>query len=163
MSSWLEALRRGKEELVEALVEGWEKLQRRSAEGLTRFTRKPDAVKVEGMPDSEESFGLLSAEVFDSDQEVVVRLEAPGMEKDDFELTIERGCLFVKGEKHFERESKEGHYHLFESAYGSFERVIPLPAEVRSGDAQASYRRGVLSVRLPKLVGQTSKRIPVKE
>jgi len=163
MTTWIQALRRGKEELVEALVEGWEKLQRRSAAGLTRFTRRKDAPTPEGVPDADESWGLLSAEVCDAGKDVVVRLEAPGMNKEDFEISVERGHLWVRGEKRFEQEQQVGQYHLFESAYGSFERAVPLPTDVRAAEAEASYRRGVLTVRLPKAVGATTSRIPIRE
>ncbi len=163
MSAWLDALRKGKDELVEALIEGWEKLQRRSSAGLTRFTRHKDTPSVDGMPDSDESWGLLSAEVFDGEKELVVRLEAPGMNREDFDLTVERGCLYVRGEKRFERTQDHGHYHLFESAYGAFERVIPLPTDVTASEAEASYKQGVLTVTLPKAASVATSKISIHD
>lgn len=162
MTTWIDALRKGTEEFLEVLAEGWEKLRHRSASGLTRFTRRADAPTASGVPDADEAWGLLSAEVYDSDKEIVVRLEAPGMNHDDFQLSVERGYLVVRGEKHFEREHDGGHYHVFEAAYGSFERAIPLPGEVSASEAEADYKRGVLSVRLPKAAVGTPRRIPVR-
>lgn len=161
--NWIETLRKGRDELLEVVVEGWEKLRRSSASGLTRFTRGKDAPRVEGVPDSEETWGLLSADVCDAGGELVVRLEAPGMDRDDFQLSVERGCLIVRGEKRFEQERQHGQYHLFESAYGMFERAVPLPSDVNAAEAKATYKRGILMVHLPKTQGAAAKRIPIAD
>jgi HSP20 family protein len=95
-------------------------------------------------------WGVLACEVFDDDDRVIVRLEAPGMEKDDFDLQVQDDYLVVRGEKQMARERSEGGYRISECAYGSFERAIPLPAGVETDGASASYRRGVLRVDLPK-------------
>lgn len=95
-------------------------------------------------------WGVLACEVFDDDDRVVVRVEAPGMEKEDFDLQVIDDYLIVRGEKKMERERSEGGYHISECAYGSFERAVPLPDEVDTTKASASYRRGVLKIELPK-------------
>jgi HSP20 family protein len=93
---------------------------------------------------------MLGGEVFEDEQRIVVRLEVPGMEKSDLDIQVEDDQLVVAGEKRFERESTEGRWHTLQCAYGSFRRVIPLPAPVKSEEARASYRNGVLRVELPK-------------
>jgi HSP20 family protein len=70
--------------------------------------------------------------------------------------------LIVRGEKRMQREREDGNYHIVECAYGSFERAIPLPAEVDANKAKADYKRGVLKVELPKLKEEKSTSIKVK-
>jgi HSP20 family protein len=82
------------------------------------------------------------------------------MAKDDFELQVMDGYLVVRGEKRVEREESKGRYHVTECAYGHFERAIPLPDEVESDKAKASYKQGVLRVELPK--DKASRREPIK-
>jgi HSP20 family protein len=72
------------------------------------------------------------------------------MDKNDINLEVEGDSLIVSGEKRFERESTEGRWHTLQCAYGSFRRVIPLPVPVKTEEARASYRNGVLRVELPK-------------
>jgi HSP20 family protein len=105
-------------------------------------------------------WGVLAAEVSDDGDKVVVRLEAPGMAKDDFDLQVMDGYLVVRGEKRLEREETKGRYHVTECAYGHFERAIPLPDEVDTAKASASYKRGVLRVELPK--DASHRRAPIK-
>ena len=95
-------------------------------------------------------WGVLACEVFNNDDRIVVRLEAPGMEKKDFDLQVVNDHLVVRGEKQMERERTAGGYHISECAYGSFERAIPLPDTVDTDKASARYKRGILRVELPK-------------
>lgn len=147
------------------LMDGWRKLYRRAAGAITRF--KPvnkgstDLAKREAEEIAVRSvgWGVLACEVLDEDDRVVVRLEAPGMEKDDFDLQVVGGCLLVRGEKQMARERFGGGYYISECAYGSFERAIPLPDEVDAAKATASYRRGILRVELPKTTLRQRRRI----
>jgi HSP20 family protein len=91
--------------------------------------------------------------------EIIMRLEVPGMEKEDFSITVEGNALIMSGEKRYERESRDSTYHVMERAYGSFQRSIPLPRNVDADRAQASYKNGVLSIRLPKLISDSSRTI----
>jgi HSP20 family protein len=93
---------------------------------------------------------MLGGDVFEDEQRVVVRLEAPGMNKGDFDIQVQGDALVVRGEKRFERESTEGRWRVLQCAYGSFLRTVPLPAAVKGEQARASYRNGVLKVELPK-------------
>jgi len=107
-------------------------------------------------------WGVLASEVFDDDDNIVVRLEAPGMDKDDFELKVLDDHLVVRGEKRVERERTEGRYHVSECAYGRFERAIPLPEHVESGKAHAKYKNGVLRVDLPKAAPRRRRTVKVE-
>ncbi len=161
--STLQQVSEGLSEVWDNLMEGWWKLYRRAGQALTRFTPS----KGEGMTPAESQeisvrgtgWGILACEVFNNDDRVVVRLEAPGMEKEDFDLQVVNDHLVVRGEKQMEQERTEGGYHISECAYGSFERAIPLPDAVDTDKASASYRRGVLRVELPKSAPQRRHRI----
>lgn len=142
-------------EAWEHMTEGWRKLSRRAFRALTRYTPtatdKLSRTESEALALRSAGWGLLACEVFDDEDSVVVRLEAPGMDKDDFDLQVVNDRLIVRGEKRVTRERREGGYHISECAYGSFERAIPLPDTIDSGKARASYKRGVLRVELAKL------------
>ena len=157
--------------------DGWERLSDQAAGAVTRFTHKGARPTREhggrgldlwgglrapawGSTLPSGGWGVLAAEVSDNDDKIVVRLEAPGMAKDDFELQVMDGYLVVRGEKRVEREESKGRYHVTECAYGHFERAIPLPDEVESDKAKASYKHGVLRVEMPK--DQARRREPIK-
>ena len=163
--STLNEIREGLNEAWDTVVDGWQKLYRRAAGALTRYT--PGKKSASSAEHSQElavrssGWGVLAAEVYDDEDKILVRLEAPGMEKGDFDLEISDDYLVVRGEKHIERERTEGRYHVTECAYGRFERAIPLPDEVETGKAKASYESGVLRVELPKSASRSRKRIKV--
>lgn len=164
--STLNQLREGMNQAWDALVDGWRGLYRRASNAITRFTPHTSKGELvagdkEGIAIRSSGWGVLAAEIFDDDDRVIVRLEAPGMEPDEFKLEVVDDMLVVRGEKQLQRERTEGHYHISECAYGSFERAIQLPDEVESEKASARYRRGVLRVELPKSVARRRQRIKV--
>ncbi len=84
----------------------------------------------------------------ETDKELTITAELPGMEEKDVELLLEDGVLRLRGEKRAESEDKERQFS--ERYYGRFERRIPLDAEVQADKAEARFRNGVLTVKLPK-------------
>ncbi len=150
--STLEQLSHGLNRMWDNLSEGWQHLRERSAQALTRFN--PVRREVETPSDqlmlNGARWGFLTAEVQETTNEVIVRMEAAGLEADDFDLSVVDDCLVIRGDKQARREHNNGRYSLLECAYGRFERAIPLPASVDEARTQARYRRGVLSVTLPK-------------
>jgi HSP20 family protein len=72
------------------------------------------------------------------------------MDKQDIGIELVDDALVVSGEKRFRREDTQGRWRVLQCAYGSFRRVVPLPASVRADQAKASYKDGVLRVDLPK-------------
>ena len=165
--STIQQFREGLSEAWDTLLEGWQKLYRHAAGAITRFTPGNRGGSELGGRDAREiavrstGWGILASEVFDDDDRIVVRLEAPGMERGDFDLQIKEGYLVIRGRKQMEHERTEGRYQVVECAYGSFERAIPLPDEVETDKASASYRRGILRVELPKSTPRNRKRIKV--
>ena len=165
--STIHQLREGLNEAWDTLVDGWQRLYQRAAGAITRFTPGDKGAQREAAGEGRDialrsaGWGVLAAEVFDDDDNLVVRLEVPGMDKDDFDLQVRDNYLVVRGEKQLERERRSGSYHVTECAYGSFERAIPLPDEVEESKATASYRNGVLRVELPKAESRRRRAIKV--
>ncbi len=159
-------LREGVANAWDTISEGWRHLYRRAAGAITRFiphkNRGEDSEESRDIRVRSSGWGVLAAEVYDDDNQVVVRLEAPGMEREDFDIEVREDTLIIRGEKRVSRERTEGRYHILECAYGSFERAIPLPAEVDADKAKARYRKGVLRIELPKSAAQRRHRIEVR-
>lgn len=88
--------------------------------------------------------------ISETDSNYKVVAELPGLEEKDFEVTVEDNILRIKGEKKFETQNNDEHYHRYESSYGSFERVLRLPEAVDSDQSQASFKNGVLTLTIPK-------------
>ena len=91
-----------------------------------------------------------SVDIFENDTDIVVKVEAPGMNAKDFDLRIENNVLMVKGERKFEKETKEENYHRVEREYGSFSRSFALPTGVKEENVTAEYKDGILKIVLPK-------------
>ena len=146
----------------ESLSEGWRELLSRSGNALTHFSRgSDDEQKGGGEMGKFPRWSLLAGELEETESEVVVRIEVPGVEKEDCRVRIEGNTLFVSGEKRWQRETIDSLYHVMERAYGTFERSISLPRNVDIDRAEASYKNGVLMIRLPKLVAETGKNITI--
>lgn len=144
------------------LSEGWREMFSRSSHALTQFVHGKDTEdSVDSALAAFPRWSLLAGEVEEADKEIVVRLELPGMQKEDCQITVDGNVLYVRGEKHAERSSRDSTYHVMERAYGSFQRSMTLPCNVHADKAKASYRNGVLTVRLPKVNGEKSHEVPV--
>lgn len=103
-------------------------------------------------------------ELAESEEEFIANIELPGMEKDDISVQLLSNQMVVSGERKWE-ESKAGkNYYRVESQYGEFRRVIDLPDGLRMDPdgIVASYRKGVLTVRIPKVEHRSATTIPVE-
>lgn len=103
-----------------------------------------------------------SIDVAETESEVRVTAELPGLEEKDFELHLAGDQLMIRGEKRTEHEESGRGWHSAERAFGSFQRAIQLPCEVDADKASAEYKNGVLTVRLPKQPGAAGRRITVE-
>lgn len=103
-------------------------------------------------------------DVADTDKELVVTAELPGLNDKDFEVTLSGDVLTIKGEKKAEQEQKTGAATYTERRYGAFSRLIRLPFEVRDQKIDARYDKGVLTIRVPKPAEaqRATRRIEVK-
>lgn len=160
--STFDQIREGMTQAWGSLMEGWRQLYTRAAGAMTRFRPRSGTEDPGGeLLLRSAGWGVLAGEVYDGDDEVVVRIEAPGMEPGDFDLQVVEDALVISGEKQLQRERSEGRYRLTECAYGSFRRVLPLPDEVDADRARASYRRGVLRIELPRASSRRRRSIKV--
>jgi HSP20 family protein len=91
-----------------------------------------------------------TADVSETDKTIEVSVELPGMDEKDIEVSMSDDVLTIRGEKKTEIEKKEKGYYLSERSFGSFYRTIPLPAGVDTGKAEAQFKKGVLTITLPK-------------
>ena len=103
-----------------------------------------------------------AVDLYEENDEIVAKVELPGLEKDDIEVNISNHLLTIKGEKKKEEEIKDADYYRSERSYGSFSRTVDLPKEVQVEKAQASFKNGVLEIRLPKTEEAKKKEIKVK-
>lgn len=93
--------------------------------------------------------------------EVVLKAELPDMKREDIHVTYENGVLTLKGERRFEQDVKRENYQRQERRYGSFSRSFTLPNTVDAGRISASYKDGVLTIRLPQREEARPKQIAV--
>jgi len=89
-------------------------------------------------------------DVTEDDNSISVKAELPGIDKKDIDIKVSEGILRIKGEKNVKRDEKKEAYHIIERASGSFLRDIPVPFEVEPGKVDASFKDGILSIKIPK-------------
>jgi len=100
-------------------------------------------------------------DIFDEKDQICVKVDIPGLEKDQIDITAEEGVLTIKGEKKEEKEIKEKDCVRSERYYGSFHRSFTLPAGADTGKVDASYKNGVLEVKIPKKEEAKTKQVKV--
>lgn len=98
-----------------------------------------------------------SLDIRESDKEIHIQVELPGMDEKDVEVMLTDNTLTLKGEKKEEKEDKGNDYYHMERSYGAFQRVIPLPEGIDAKKAEAKFRKGILSISLPKTEPTTAK------
>ena len=120
-----------------------------------------------GMPAAWSDGGLMAPtiDVSESDKELTVTAELPGVAEQDMNLSLENNVLTIKGEKRAEtkKDDEEKKYHLVERSYGSFQRSIPLSFKADPDSVKANFKNGVLkiTVQKPPEAAQKSNRIPI--
>ncbi len=108
--------------------------------------------------------GAPRTDVVETDDGVEISVELPGMEQKDIEVSLTGDSLTIKGEKKIEKQEEKKGYYVSERSYGSVYRSIPLPPGVDAGKADATFKNGVLKVRLPQTAEakEKVKRVEVK-
>ena len=102
-----------------------------------------------------------SVDMYERDDQIVVKAELPGMEKDKINISVANGVLTLEGEVRKEKEVKEEDYYS-EGSFGSFARSTSLPSKVREKRIDAMYKDGILEITLPKAPEAKAKEIKVK-
>ncbi|KYK38266.1 MAG: Hsp20/alpha crystallin family protein [Theionarchaea archaeon] len=101
-------------------------------------------------------------DIQETDAEVIATVELPGMKKEDISLTVTEYALEVKAEMKEEEKKEEEGYKSYRRRYAGFYRRLPLPAAVKSEDAKATYKNGVLEVTMPKTKKEKKKEITIE-
>jgi len=109
-----------------------------------------------------DGWSVPAIDMFQTDNEVVVKASIPGYKTDDVQISISGDILTLKGEMKQEDEKKDKAWHIREQRWGSFERAVVLPTEVIADKAKAEFENGLLSVTLPKAEEVKPKTITVK-
>jgi HSP20 family protein len=116
----------------------------------------------EGRPIMRVGEWLPSLDVAETKNDLVVKVELPGMDPKDIDISLTDGYLTIKGERKQEKEEKEENYHFIERSYGTFTRSVRLPKEVKHDKRSASYKNGILKVVLPKSEETKTKEVKIK-
>src|ERR671938_2152845 len=102
-----------------------------------------------------------NVDIYENKDQIVIEAELPGMNREDFEITVENNVLTLRGERRFEKKEESDNYHRVERAYGSFTRSFTLPQTVSAENATAEYKNGVLRVVLQKREEVKARRIEI--
>ena len=164
----LESIKNSLDSFWENLSEGWRQLWTSASAAMTSFhpgekTNLPAHADIDDqlyLPGR--GWSVLGGEVFQDEKRLIVRMEVPGISKQDIDIEVENDSLVISGEKRFTRENTEGRWAVMQCAYGTFRRVIPLPAAVKIDAVRATYVNGVLRVELPKVKPSEPKRLKIK-
>lgn len=100
-------------------------------------------------------------DVYEDEQSIQLKMEVPGIEEKDIDIRLENNILTVRGERKFEKETKEENYRRVERRYGSFSRSFTLPNSVDNENVEAGYDKGVLTIHLAKRAEAKPKQIKV--
>lgn len=156
MSTLTTPWQQGARQAWASLAHGWRDLRRRAGGALTRFRRSDVSGRA-----ARASWGLVAADLRVEDDRIIVRMELPGMSREDLQIDIDGDQLSVSGEKRLAQESGDGVYRMVQCAYGSFRRDLILPHAVDAQRTQAHYRSGVLRIDMPRADRGRGRRIPV--
>ena len=100
-------------------------------------------------------------DVVDRENEIFVKAELPGVDKDDVEITMTGNSVTIKGSTKAEEKEEDGSYYRCEISQGSFARTVSLPSEVDTEKAKAKFKHGVLKLTIPKMKKSERKSIKV--
>lgn len=102
-----------------------------------------------------------NVDIYEDKDRLIVEAELPGMNRDDFEISVENNVLTLKGERKFEKKTEGDNYHRVERSYGAFTRQFTLPQTITAEGATADFENGVLRVALPKREETKARKIEV--
>jgi HSP20 family protein len=118
-----------------------EKMNRLFEDAVTSRGEEKDMISASWSP---------AVDIYETENELVLTAEVPGIDEKDIEIRIEDNTLFVRVERKVEKETNEENYHRIERAYGTFARSFTLPHTIDQDKIQAEHESGVLKIHLPK-------------
>ena len=101
-------------------------------------------------------------EIYETDQEIVLKAELPGIDPKNVSIHVDHGRLRIEGERKHEKRADEENYHRRELAYGKFSRFLSLPTSVDQQKINAKYEKGILHINLPKKEEHKERKIEIK-
>jgi HSP20 family protein len=102
-----------------------------------------------------------AVDIYETDNEILVQAELPGVDRKDIALQLENNVLTLKGERRFEKETSQENYHRIERSYGGFSRAFTIPTTVDDDKIRADYKDGILKIALPKKEQVKAKQIKI--
>jgi len=143
---------------------------------ITRWTPSRDLVRLqeemdhlfdslwrgEGTPDGARSAWAPAADIRETGEEFFVRVDLPGVDKKGVKVSIIGDTLMIRGERREQVEQKDANWHRVERFHGNFERAFVLGTAVQNDKINASYKDGVLEIRVPKAESVKPREIPVE-
>lgn len=103
-----------------------------------------------------------AADIAETENQCIVKMELPGVTKDEVKIAMQNNLLYIHGEKKQEKMSKGSEYQRVERSYGSFQRSFTLPTTVKTDGIEATFAHGILTITLPKAEEAIPKQIEVK-
>ena len=119
------------------------------------------AAKSQAKTKSEDDEGQLTVDVFQTDDEIVIKSTIAGVTSDDLDISVTNDMVTIKGGRKPDEKIKESNYYYQELYWGPFSRAIILPEEIDSDNAKASMKNGILTIRLPKLAKSRIKKVKI--
>jgi HSP20 family protein len=166
MAGWIPAdeLRKLQKRMNRLIVElGLDDLESRYIEEMERMQERMSDL-MEDVENKEEEWGVVKplADVHETEEEIVITMDLPGVDKKEIDITVSDNVLHVVAERKSETDVAEKNYHRRERTYKKFERSVLLPVDVKMVEAKARLAEGVLEVTLPKVVIVPRKRIIIE-
>lgn len=107
--------------------------------------------------------GQLAVDVYQTENDVVIKAPIAGVDPDDIDITVQGDQVTIRGERKEEKEVNEENYHAHECYWGAFSRSIVLPTEVDFDKAKVTFKNGILNIRLPKSGRHTLKKLQINK
>jgi HSP20 family protein len=126
-----------------------ESMVRKSPFGDWPFGRREDA-------------STLAVDMYETEGEVMVKASLPGLKPEEVDITITGNSLEIRGETKEETEEKRGDYYYKERSFGTFQRSLTLPVEIKADEAEATFENGVLTLKMPKAEQAKAKQIKIQ-
>jgi len=101
-------------------------------------------------------------DIYNDGDDIVIKAEVPGINREDMDISIDRNVLTISGEKKQENKIEEKDYHRIERTYGTFTRSFKLPDDVNVDEAKAEFKDGVLEIRMPRVGDNNARKIEIK-
>lgn len=131
-------------------------LERRAGRFFDDFFRDFAIEPVSGPTDLSAGF-VPDVNITETENEIVISAELPGVDEDDVEVSLSHGQLTIKGEKKHELETKDESCYRMERSCGSFQRLLDLPCDVNEDESSAEFKKGILTITLGKVAEEKEK------